>query len=177
MSQPAFSQTIVASDIPPGGRHVRLEADAEQRRLLAAAMQIPDVTALTADLEVRPARGRAFRVRGRLDAEVVQTDVVTLEPVAQPVQEEIDVTLMPAEGERPRRPRAEVLVDIAEPDAPDLFHNGRIDLGAIVSEHLALGLDPYPRAADSAFAGHVEADDSPEASPFAALARLQREDE
>ena len=56
---------------------------------------------------------------------------------------------------------------------PDVYRDGRIDLGAIVAEHLALGLDPYPRSPGVAFDGHIEDDPAADPSPFAALAALK----
>ena len=37
-------------------------------------------------------------------------------------------------------------------DAPDPIVDGKIDLGALAAEFLALGLDPYPRKPGVAFA-------------------------
>jgi hypothetical protein len=56
-----------------------------------------------------------------------------------------------------------------------VYYDGRIDLGAIAAEHLALGLDPYPRAPGAEFADHIE-DAARETSPFAALGLLKKED-
>jgi uncharacterized metal-binding protein YceD (DUF177 family) len=164
-----LSHTIVAADVPAAGRHVRVEADEEERRALAQALAIPAIEALSAEIELRPARGRSVSVRGRLAARVVQTDVVTLDPVTQAVEEEIDVVLVPAEARASGRAE---LVDAEEADGPDLYRNGRIDLGVIVSEHLALGLDPYPRAPETDFSGYIEDDPAADPSPFAALAGL-----
>ena len=47
--------------------------------------------------------------------------------------------------------------------------NGRIDLGALTAEFLALGLDPYPRKPGVAFEPHEEAAEK----PLAALHRLK----
>jgi hypothetical protein len=58
-------------------------------------------------------------------------------------------------------------------EGPEYYHGGQIDLGVIAAEHLALGLDPYPRGAGSEFQGHVEEASGPGFSPFAALARLR----
>ena len=172
-SQP-FSHAVLARDIPPGGKRFRVQADEEERARLAAALDILEVTALSGDLEIHPVATQAFRVCGRLEARVVQTDVVTLDPVAQAVAEDVDVTLMPAEQQGRGPDRGEVFVDVAEEDGPDLFHNGRIDLGVLLTEHLALGLDPYPRAAETQFPGHVESDPTADPSPFAALAKIRK---
>jgi uncharacterized protein len=177
MNPAPFSYAVVVGDIPPEGRHFRLEADPEERRQLAEALDIPEVTSLLAELDVRPTRRGAFRVRGRLNATIVQTDVVTLDPLAQEVEEEIDVTLMRADkASAPARAAAEVLVDPEQAEEPEPYHRGRIELGAIVSEHLALGLDPYPRAPGVAFEGHTEDDAPAGAAAFAALARLKGDD-
>ena len=173
MKAEPFSFSVPIRDIPREGRHFRLEADEEQRGGLAAALGIPGIDELRAELHVRPALGGAFRVRGAMNATVVQTDVVSLDPIRQEVAEEIDVTLMQAEDAAPGRRPDKDLVDAAEVDGPDLFHHGRIDLGVIVREHLALGLDPYPKAPGSDFPGHIEDDPSADPSPFAALAALK----
>lgn len=173
MTTEPFSFAVLVRDIPDQGRNYRLQANEDERQALAVALDIPAVEALNADVEVRPAAGGAFRVRGKLTASVVQTDVVTLDPVEQEVAEEIDVTLMRAEDVSPSRKASSDFVDALEVDGPDLFRNGRIDLGVIVREHLALGLDPYPRAAGVDFPGYVEDSPAADPSPFAVLGALK----
>jgi hypothetical protein len=173
MSAEPFSYPVLAADIPADGRRFRIEADAQQRSRLAAALQIPAVDELQAELVVRPVLGGAYAVRGILRASVVQTDVVSLEPVAQELVEDIDVTLMRAEDAGPSHRGKIEPIDAAELEGPDLFHHGRIDLGAIMREHLALGLDPYPRAPGSEFPGHIEDDTGSDPSPFAVLGALK----
>ena len=71
-----------------------------------------------------------------------------------------------------RTRRFAVLAPIEEP--PDPIIEGRIDLGALAAEFLALGLDPYPRKPGVDFA--APADASAPASPFAVLGRRGRQD-
>ena len=174
MTAGTLSYSIVVRDIPVAGRHYSIEADEQDRRSLADTLGIPQIKTLAAEVELRPVGAQAISVRGILTAEVVQIDVVTLDPITQQVRETIDVTLMPAEN-APRSKAAELLVDVEEADGPDLYHNGRIDLGVIAAEHLALGLDPYPRAPDTAFGGYVEDDPASTPSPFAALAGFKKD--
>ncbi|HEX2257609.1 MAG TPA: DUF177 domain-containing protein [Afifellaceae bacterium] len=173
MAESPLSHTVLARDIGPGGRTEHVAADAEERAALAGIFGIPEVRAVAAEFELRPASGGAFRIRGVLDADVVQTCVVTLAPVEQHVHDEIDVTLVPGEtagnGET-------VLIDPLAEDAPEIFHRGRIDLGAVVAEHLALALDPYPRAPGVEFEPHIEDEPADRVSPFAALQRLRQRD-
>ena len=176
MSDP-FAFSVLAAQIPAGGKHFHIETTEVQRRAMAEALGIVGVEALTADVDVRPSGAESFAVRGALAATVVQTDVVTLEPLRQDVAEAIDLTLAPAREDSSPRKRAEEPSEAEAPDEPDVYRGGRIDLGAIVFEHLALGLDPYPKAPDAEFPGHVEDDAAAAPSPFAALAALKRERE
>jgi len=171
MSGVGFSHVVRVERLPPHGKHFRIEPSESERKAIAEALGIVAVDALAAELDVRPL-AIGVGIRGTLEASVVQTDVVTLEPVHQEVSEEIDVTLTPAEGEGVRNRRfAE-----DEPEAErDVFRDGQIDLGAIAVEHLALGLDPYPRAPGVEFSGHIEDDSAEDPSPFAALERLKRD--
>jgi hypothetical protein len=168
ISEP-FSFPLLIGRIPPSGGSFHVAPGDAERSAIAEALGIVSVDKLTADLDVRPVGAEAFAVRGRLQASVVQTDVVTLEPVTQEVAEEIDVTLLPAENMSDR----ESADHPSAADDRDLYHGGRIDLGAILVEHLALGLDPYPRSPGVEFSGHIE--DKPDAgeSPFSVLARLK----
>ena len=56
---------------------------------------------------------------------------------------------------------------------PEPLIDGRVDLGAIATEFLMLGIDPYPRKPDAAFEPPAAADDDT-AHPFAALAALRK---
>lgn len=170
MKEP-FSRPLVAAHIPTAGKRLQIEADAAERQGLSALLGIPGVTSLVADLEVRPGAGEIYRVRGSLEASVVQTDVVTLEPVSQEASGSFEVSLVPSGS-----PAAGSSGESGEADdtAPDVFENGLIDLGAIVREQLALALDPYPRAPGVEFAGHIEDDPAADPSPFAVLSALKR---
>lgn len=177
MTAALFSRPILVGDVPPGGREYRIEAEAGELPRLADQLGIPEVRSLSAEVFVRPVPGRSYSVRGRLAGDVVQTCVVTLDPVVQRVEEEIDLTLMRAEDLDVKNHRKDDLVDALETEGPDLFENGRIDLGVIAAEHLALGLDPYPRKPGTDFAAHVEDRSDESESPFAKLARLRQSGE
>jgi len=64
------------------------------------------------------------------------------------------------------------VIDFAADDPPDPVTDGLIDVGEAAIEHLALVIDPFPRAADARFDAPPETPSSePELpSPFAALA-------
>lgn len=169
----SLSLVVRDNEIPSVGRSFRVEASEAEREALAEQLGIAEVTALAAELEVRPQGRDAYAVKGTLSARVVQTDVVTLEPVPQTVEEAVDVTLVPAESVEREEPAH---TESDEGDKPDLYQGGCIALGILVAEHLALGLDPYPRAPGVEFTGLIEDDSAAEPSAFAALARLKKDE-
>ena len=166
--------TVRADAVPADGRRFRMEASAPERRDLADELDIVEVVALSADLALTPRAEGVFALVGEVAATIVQADVVTLQPVHQSVREAIDMILVAAEKAESERP-APGSGEPADGEAPDLFSGGMIDLGTLVKEHLALGLDLYPRAPGVEFADHIEDDPAAEASPFAVLRGLKEE--
>ena len=61
-------------------------------------------------------------------------------------------------------------VDADEP--PEPLQDGVVDLGAVATEFLLLGIDPYPRKPDAVFDAPPAGD--PADKPFAALAALKK---
>ena len=121
-----------------------------------------------------PQAGGTVIARGRLEAEVTQTCVVTLEPVEQRVAEEIALRLLPPGREAQDGPE--------EMDEIEAAPDGTVDLGEAVAEQLSLALDPYPRAPGAVLPELGEGDGDGAAAPaeekpnpFAALAALRRD--
>jgi len=174
-------RVLLPGEVAPLGTHVNIEADADQRAALARLADIPAVDAFTAELLVRPWSGDGFAVGGRVRAKVVQTCVVTLEPIAASIDEEVDVKLVPPEEmakyEITPDENGEIDLDAGGADLPDAIEGGVIDLGAIAVEHFMLGLDPYPRKPGVVFDAEAVGvgDGREKLSPFAALAKLKKE--
>jgi hypothetical protein len=116
--------------------------------------------------------GGGWRLEARLGATVVQTCVVSLDPVTTRIDQRVARTWLPQAAPAP----AELVVD---PDADDEVEplGARIDLGLVATEALALALPPYPRKpgaslGPTALAGRGgPAEETPK--PFAALAALR----
>lgn len=162
-----------AGAVPPGGQKVDLAATPAERIALAEALGIEACRALTLRGELLPVGRHHFAFDGAYAAEIVQLCVVTLEPIEQTLSGDLTVRYWP-EGELEAHDDMAVEDPIAADDPPEPIENGRIDLGRLVYEELAVTIDPYPRKPGA----EVEAGDSGEpgaASPFAGLARLKRE--
>lgn len=173
---PEFSRPRLPERLPPDGFTETITADAAEREALARRFEIQAIEALTAEIHLKPVAGGAMvRVAGRLSADVVQTCVVTLEPLPAHVEEDFDMTFGPEEEYRPGQ---EIHLDVEAAEPPEPFtEDGAVDVGEVVAEHLALALDPFPRKGDAAVAPppgvEVDGPDQLPNTPFAALASLK----
>lgn len=157
-------------------------ATADERRALAAELEILEVTSLDVSYRItsggrrRDGTSRApeLRLTGTLIATVVQACVATLEPVAARIEEPMSIELRAAAEIDPAAP-----VDpLEEADLEPLDADGAVPLGRIVYEVLAAALDPFPRAPGAEFnwtdpADRGDTGTAGRPSPFAALAQLK----
>jgi uncharacterized metal-binding protein YceD (DUF177 family) len=165
---------VLVAQIPETGLHREIEASARERDAMAEVAGLRGVLSAHASFDVMPKSGGRVHVVGRVRARIGQTCVVTLEPVENTIDEEIDVMFAPPEEIRQ-------LADLVEegrdseaeiPEPPEAIVNGIIDLGRLATDALFLGIDPYPRKPGAVFEPQVTAHD-PEDHPFAALKALK----
>ena len=169
ITEAPFSRPLRVSTLPAEGTVVEIAATPEEFSGLARSLGIPSVESLSATLEVKPLSRGIVRVRGQARAELHQNCVVTMEPFATRVAEEVEMRFAPPEL---AASMAEAVGDDLEAeDPPDPLVGDHIDLGAVAREFVALGLDPYPRKPGVVFA--YEEDAPGEESPFARLAALK----
>lgn len=164
---PPFTRPFPLGRVAPTGSQATVEATEAERAAVASALDLPTIRALAGRFTVA---GNAERVRvtGRVQADLDQVCVVSLEPFPTEVDEAVDVAFVsPVAGDVPG---AEVEADL---DRPDELVGDTIDLGAIAVEFLALGLDPYPRKPGASFAA-AEEERAPTGA-FAALSALRRD--
>ncbi len=141
-----FSRIVTPEDIGEGLERT-ISARPAELEALARRMKLPSIRSLSAALRVRPEGRGGYRVRGRLNAEVDQECVRTLEIFPATVTAEVDRLFVPADSPAARALSATGVteLDADAPDAPDIIAEEGIDLGELVSETLALSLDPWPK--------------------------------
>ena len=163
-----LSRPMRVDTIPGSGVDTVVEASADERAALAKDYGLPSIEVLTGRFTVQR-RGRTVHVTGRVTAKVTQACVVTLDPFPAEVDEAVDVKF--TDDPVKLNPVEEAGEHESPVDAPDPIVDGKIDLGAVTAEFLALGLDPYPRKPGADFAWE---EGGPEPSPFAALEALKK---
>ncbi|MEO9823977.1 MAG: DUF177 domain-containing protein [Paracoccaceae bacterium] len=134
-----------ASPLLPSAKITRpvffeMAPDAAARATLAEEMGILGVKKLTFKGEIGPDGRKDLTLAGHLGATVVQSCVVTLEPVSTRIDEEVSRRYI-AGFEMPEDSEAEMPEDETLEALPV-----EIDLAAVMAEALALNLPAWPRA-------------------------------
>jgi uncharacterized metal-binding protein YceD (DUF177 family) len=171
MTETAWTFPVVVDDLPDEGETFDVVPDETARAELAKSADVVAVPSLVARMEVRPDGRGGAEVEGTLDATVRQNCVVTLEPFDNKIEEKIFVRFAPPGS---LVPADESPAELGEDDPPDELVNGAVDLAAVVTEFLALAVDPYPRKPGAVFSPPESAKAEKEPSPFAALEKLKR---
>jgi hypothetical protein len=166
---------VPAHDLPATGRPFRIDAGVDERRALAQRFDLIAVDNLWAEGIVRPeAAGRRIRVEGRLVADVVQTCVVSLDPVPSHIDAAFDRLYGRDVGEEWEEGAGDaVFVDLGGDLLAEPLDSDVLDLGVAAAEQLALELDPYPRKPGALFTGCDRGEETgASAAPDGPLARL-----
>lgn len=168
-----WSVPVVVAQIPEAGSHLTFEADGAQRAGLAQLAGLRDVMQVKASFDLTHIAGGTIHATGRVTARIGQSCVVTLEPIENSIDEEIDVMFVPpSHNLAAAGPSAKADDDENLPDPPELIVSGVIDLGKLAMDMLFLGIDPYPRKPGVQFVP-APVENDPDENPFAALKALK----
>jgi uncharacterized metal-binding protein YceD (DUF177 family) len=168
-----WSVPVTLHEVPATGRRFELVADEATRAAIAKTADLRALPRLEAAFEVTRHGAGGLHVLGRVSATVGQSCVVTLDPIENEVQESVDLIFVPratpGDGDAPGGD----VVEVAADEAPEPLLHDTVDLGAIATEFLILGIDLYPRKPEAVFEA-PPVDDTTD-HPFAALAALRGE--
>ncbi len=168
-----WSNPISIDDVPERGLHVDLVADEATRAEIARITGLRDLPRLTASFDIVREGADALRIAGEVSATVGQNCVVTLEPIENEVSEGIDLLFTSRARGSIGDSEGKITLDFDDPDSTEPMPEGVVDLGAVATEFLLLGIDPYPRKEGAEFEPPKTPED-PSKHPFAALEALKK---
>ena len=88
------------------------------------------------------------KLEARYIAEITQICVVTLEPMSSAIESKIFCTFTEKDVFNIDE---ELVFNVNDVDPPEFINNGFFDAGELVSEHLLLEIDPFPRVVGAEF--------------------------
>lgn len=163
------------SDIEPDVAQT-LSVRPEEREAIKALLDLEGLERFDFTYRIRVDTKGRVHVSGRLEADLVQTCVVTLEPVPAAIDVPVEAEFWPAPmiAELERKAEDPHRADLI--DWPEAIDGEAIDLGPLVYETLATSLEPYPKKPGASFTwSDADAkDEELENGPFAGLKGLKK---
>mgnify|MGYP001828168502 CR=1 FL=1 len=171
-----FVHIIRSRDVRASGTIVSVQPDADQCALIARQLGVLAVANIAANFLVKTEGRDGLRLTGEVGADVSQVCVVTDDPVDSRVEEQVNILFLPpdvVDQMNSVETSGKETTFAAEDDEIEALENDSIDLVRVITEFIAIGLDPYPRAPGVPLSDHIEDDDGEKPpSPFAALKGL-----
>ncbi len=143
-------------ELKSGRTTITISPNEEERGRLAQRLGLISLDKLEAEIAVTHGSGEVtYHLQGHFKAEVTQKCVVTLDPVKSEPEDEFEawyadpdaaIPLAKARHEKLNEKGHGELPILEERDAPEPLIDGKIDLGELVSQYLALSINPYPHA-------------------------------
>jgi uncharacterized metal-binding protein YceD (DUF177 family) len=137
-----FARPVVIDPWPAAEIDLKLEASADECQGLAERFGLVAVRRLSGRARLdRSGGGEVIRLRGEVDAEVVQSCVVSLEDVPASIGEAFECRFVRAGADLGR--------NLAWDQDIEPLSGPQLDLGEVFAQQLGLALDPYPHAPDA----------------------------
>lgn len=175
---PEFSRPLAIEGLTPDKARIeKVVASEAECDALAKRFDLQSLSGLTGKLSIlRVSEGNIIRVEGDIEAEVVQTCVVSLQGVPAQIRAHFD-TYFTEDGKEGFDLDPDLNIELSEDPADDVVvSNGMLDLGELVAQYMSLELDPYPRAPGVSLAAQLtEAGGDKKNRPFSVLKGLKTE--
>jgi uncharacterized metal-binding protein YceD (DUF177 family) len=166
--EPEFSRPFAADRLGRAAVTETLVASPAERAVLAERLGLVELVQLSATVTLERALGGLIHAAGRFEADIVQTCVVSLVDFPSHVEDSFALDF----GNAPAELGSEIELD-PDYDPPEPIEGGIIDLGELVTQYLALSLEPHPRAPGAALDPAFSNADPADMSPFAVLKNLK----
>jgi uncharacterized metal-binding protein YceD (DUF177 family) len=169
---PPLSHFFNLSDLTQAGSAVTVEATGDELARLAKWAGVEAVKNFRGQVTLKRSSQSSFVYEAVLSAHIVQSCVVTLEPVRTRLTRQIvrELLLTP----KAAASAGELTLSAGDDDVPETIQSPEYDLAAPLLEEFVLAIDPYPRKEGVAFRPPAEPEEKAE-SPFAVLKSLKKQ--
>lgn len=170
-----FSHFYNLGRLGNAGDKVEFAASADELAAIAAWSGVLSLERFAVDVDIKKLGPTRFRLDYRVQADVTQACVVTLDPVPGRIDRSFSRELNFVGSSRREIESApgDVVLDPGSDEGPEDIESLHFDLAAAALEEYSLALDPYPRRPGVEFSPGQEPSDTPE-SPFAVLKSLKK---
>jgi len=170
MKPPSFSHIYDLAHLSDAGDEVIIAPDAEQRARLAEWAAVDSVDTFEGRVTLRRRSAGRFDYDAVLTADIVQSCVVSLQPVRSHLTLDVSRHLHFSKFLASAKIAQHELAPESD-EGPEELEDSHYDLASPLLEEFALAIDPYPRASGTVFEPPPDKDAGE--SPFAVLKRLK----
>ena len=163
-----FSRLLRVDTIGSEEENRELQPKGDEAAALAVRLGLQKLSDFKASVSVFRSMTGEIVTRGRVVADVVQTCVMSLEPVPGHVEEDFEVRFTTFPAPEPR----DLVIGPDDDEPPEPLTGESLDIGELATQQLALALDPWPRLPDAELPDDLKPDPARD-GPFAALAGLR----
>jgi uncharacterized metal-binding protein YceD (DUF177 family) len=160
-------------DLSQAGSTVTVTAKGDELARLAKWAGLDAVRAFGGNITLSRLSQSRFVLEADLEADIVQSCVVTLEPLETHISRHIARELHFVRHADPGR--GELTLAAGDDEVPETINTLDYDLAAPLLEEFVLAIDPYPRKEGAAFAPLEVPEEAPE-NPFGVLKKLKVQD-
>ncbi len=171
--QKLFSYPIVVEDLSAASRKYKLEATPKDLVYLTEVLKVPAVKSCKSEIDLRyDKRAHRLDVSGHVSAILTQESVISLELFDKKYSGNFSLFFDTTATYKDIRELDEEMGD----EIPDIVIGGKIDLGDITIEQIALLIDDYPRKEGEVFSFTSEFDEetTQASNPFNILKKLKK---
>jgi len=164
--------THSVTEIPEEGLRVKRQATPAVREALAAELDLIACERLEVRYSVKPLSQGRFLLKGTLEADVVQTCVVSLDPVETRLVEPFEVEFWPGLEETPE------VIEFDPLDTREIepMEGNIIPVGRIIYEQFASAVPIHPRKEGAVFEPPSPREADAPVNPFAVLKNLKQQE-
>ena len=171
--QNLFSYPIEVEALGAGLKKYQIKAKEKELLHLAEVLKIPAIKSCEAEIFLENShKTHHLDVSGKIKAVITQTSVISLEDFDREYDFSFEMFFDTKATYKDIRDMEPEFDD----DVPDILEQGKIDLGNIIIEQIALQLDDYPRKEGEVFSFVSEFDEetTQAQNPFNVLKKLKK---
>lgn len=154
-----WTHLVLSEDIDKEALNLKITPNAQELKALAERLSVNEVKDLHAELRLKRVQGnRAINIQGSFEAHIIQTCVVSLNPVDTHTRESFEAWFAdPDAAVSIKKAKQDLIIQkgqsevpmLEEEDDPEAIIDGQINLGEVVTQFLCLSINPYPHAPDA----------------------------
>lgn len=146
-----FSRMVNVADIPSTGQGFAAKASLDECAAICTRFDLSAVKCFEISGIIKPHGKQRYQLEAKLVAEIVQTCVITLDPIETAIEQAFKLALTSQEASLQENTEEVDLFDPNEEDPPLLFNEDKIDYGECAVQYFSDCLEIYPRKSDASF--------------------------